>query len=98
METYHLNVRGFVYTLGGPTNCWRRLRQMGVEITRASVSQWLVRDSMPSYCLVNLLAHEALNGSPIDLNKFIVAEQGAQPTRPAEVRSSLAPWLDRSPC
>ena len=72
MRTYRFDLRTFVDDLGGPTACWRRLASMGIPIKQRTVNKWLERGSMDTVYLVNLMAHEAFENGPVDLNRYIV--------------------------
>lgn len=74
METYRLDFKGLIVDLGGPMACYRRLRAMGIKIQPRTVNKWLARDDIGLIYLINLLAHEALTGTPVNLNHYIVRE------------------------
>lgn len=72
METYRFDLYNFVHDLGGPMACYRRLRAMQVPVQPRTLNKWLYRDNIDITYLANLLAHEALNGTPVDINKYIL--------------------------
>jgi hypothetical protein len=88
MRGYRFNLRQFVADLGGPVACWRRLKEMGIEVRPATVNKWVERDDMALVYLINLMAHEALAEGPMDLNPYILPMKGCPPIRP---RASCAP-------
>lgn len=79
--SYKLDFRGLVKELGGPMACYRRLKQMGVEVKPRTLNKWVTRGDIGVIYLVNLLAHEALVGVPMDLNQFIVREDDPEGPR-----------------
>lgn len=94
MRGYQFDLRKFVDDLGGPTACWRRLQDMGVELKPRTINKQLERGDMALVYIVNLMAHRALEEGPVDLNRYILPSPGSAPIRP---RLSAAPGSEPAP-
>lgn len=90
METYKLNLYDLIHDLGGPMACYRRLKAMQVHVKPRTLNKWIERDDIAAVYLVNLLAHEALTGHPVDLNKYIIRERD-EPRLVRRLQSEAAP-------
>src|SRR4051812_4764765 len=91
-DSYRFNLQAFVQDLGGPTRVAARLAEIGIPIKVATVKKWLERDNLDILYVTNLFALAALEGAPLDLNRYIMPEhRRGGPRLPRQPRQPRPP-------